>query len=227
MIIFYILAIIFCSLIVLLLLLSILKITILVRYYHKKDNDDLTIEIRLLFGLIKIKKKIPLIKIDDNSPSIVIKEETKMGDSSEPVSEETKQIGAHDIMTMLSNAQKILQHIVNLHRIVKYFCSKLKIKNMEWSTIIGLGDAAHTGMISGAVWAGKGAIIGIISRYMKLMDMPKINIYPHFQGVASETLFTCMIQFRLGHAMMAGIKLVRFWKGGIPKLKTTETSVQK
>ena len=223
----YILAIIIGILLLLFLLLSILKLTIYVRYYHKKDNDDLTIEIRLFFGLIKFRKKIPLIKIDDNSPTIVVKDETEMGNSEEPLKEDTKQFGTNDIVNMLSNTKEILKHVVHFHRIIKFFFSKLTIKNIEWSTIVGLGDAAHTGMVSGAIWAGKGSVIGIISSYMKLANMPKINIYPQFQGIASETLFTCMIQFRLGHAMMAGIKLVKYWKGGFPNLKTNEASIQK
>ncbi|KAB7667988.1 DUF2953 domain-containing protein [Bacillus sp. B1-b2] len=223
----YIILIIIGSLVLLSLFISILKLTIYVRYYHKKDNDDLTIEVRLFFGLIKIKKKIPLIKIDDDSPTIVVKDETEIGNAEEPIQKDTKQFGAHDLINILSNTKEVLQHVVNLHRIVKYFLSKLTIKNMEWSTIVGLGDAAHTGMVTGAIWAGKGGIIGIISQYMKLANMPKINIYPQFQGVASETLFTCMIQFRIGHAMMAGIKLVKFWKDGFPNLKTNETSIPK
>lgn len=212
------------ALFLVLIILCFLKLTIHIRYYHKKDNDDLKIEVRALFGLIKYKKTIPLIKIDDDSPTLVVKEETELKGKENPI-EETKQFSASDLLNFLSNSKEILTHVVHFHRIVSSFLAKLTIKNIEWSSIVGLGDAAHTGMISGAIWAVKGSIIGIISNYMKLKDMPKINIYPQFQGVASETLFSCMIQFRIGHAMMAGIKLVKYWKDGFPKFKTNETSI--
>ena len=55
------------------------KLTIFLNYYHHNDNDDLKIEFRVWFGFIRYKKNIPLIKIDDNSPSMVVKGNTKMG----------------------------------------------------------------------------------------------------------------------------------------------------
>ncbi|AYV74161.1 DUF2953 domain-containing protein [Bacillus circulans] len=221
----FILAIIIGAFLLLLLFSFFLKLTIHIRYYHKKDNDDLKIEVRALFGIIRYKKTIPLIKIDEDSPTLVIEEETEITGKKEKI-EDTKQFSGSDLLNFLSNSQELLNHVVHFHRIVRSFLAKLTIKNIEWSSIVGLGDAAHTGMISGAIWSVKGSIIGMISNYMKLHDMPKINIYPQFQGVASETLFSCMIQFRLGHAMMAGIKLVKYWKDGFPNFKTKETSIQ-
>lgn len=221
----FILAIIIGAFLLLLLSLCFFKLTIHIRYYHKKDNDDLKIEVRALFGIIRYKKTIPLIKIDEDSPSLVIEEETEITGKKETM-EDTKQFSGSDLLNFLSNYQELLNHVVHFHRIVRAFLAKLTIKNIEWSSIVGLGDAAHTGMVSGAIWAVKGSIIGMMSNYMKLRDMPKINIYPQFQGVASETLFSCMIQFRLGHAMMAGIKLVKYWKDGFPNFKTNETSIQ-
>ncbi|MDE5052323.1 hypothetical protein NDK25_08215 [Niallia taxi] len=53
----FIIGIIALCLLPLLLLLVFMKITVKIRYYHAKDNDALSIEIRLLFGLIRIKKK--------------------------------------------------------------------------------------------------------------------------------------------------------------------------
>ncbi|GKU81571.1 DUF2953 domain-containing protein [Niallia sp. NCCP-28] len=219
----------FSLLLLLFFLLLVTKSTIHIRYYHKKDSDDLTIEVKLLFGLIRYKKKIPLIKIDDNSPTIVVKEETKINESQEAGTKKTKQFSAEDLVATLENAKEILWHVVGFHRIIRSFLSKVTIKNIEWSSIVGLGDAAHTGAVSGALWAVKGGIIGIISQYMRMQNMPKINIYPQFQRVASETLFTCMFQFRIGHAMFAGIKIIKFWKGGFPQIKSTDTttSVQK
>jgi hypothetical protein len=34
-----------------------------------------------------------------------------------------------------------------------------------------------------------------------------------------------MIQFRIGQAMLAGLKLIKFWKGGRPDFKTKPLSV--
>ncbi|MGP7818440.1 DUF2953 domain-containing protein [Niallia sp. 01092] len=211
----------------LLILLFLMKLTVNVQYYHAKDNDDLSIEIRVLFGLIKYKKKIPLIKIDNNSPTMVVKEETEINDSED--NKKIKQFSAEDLLNILSNTKELLQHVTNFNRIMRYFFSKVTVKNIEWHTIVGLGDAAQTGTIAGALWGVKGAIIGILSHHMKMKNIPKITINPQFQLRQSETLFKCMFQFRLGNAIVAGIKIVKFWKGGFPKFKSNDvtTSVQK
>ncbi len=45
---------------------------------------------------------------------------------------------------------------------------KVTVKQFEWHSMIGVGDAAHTGMISGAIWTLKGSIVGIIKSLFKI-----------------------------------------------------------
>ncbi|MEH7304432.1 DUF2953 domain-containing protein [Neobacillus drentensis] len=196
------------------------KLTILINYYHHNDNDDLKIVFKIWFGLIKYKINVPLIKVDENSPSVVIKSNKQMGESTEKSStEDVNQITTEDVENNFSNAKKLLNHVFGLHRIVRKFLRKVSIKSLEWDTLIGVGDAAHTGMITGAIWALKGSLIGLVSHYLKLFVMPKITVTPHFQAAVMQTRLTCIIQFRIGHAILAGLKLFKFWKGGLPHFK--------
>ncbi|MEH7482560.1 DUF2953 domain-containing protein [Neobacillus drentensis] len=196
------------------------KLTILINYYHHNDNDELKVKLKIWFGLIKYTINVPLIKVDDNSPSIVVESNTKMGDSArESTKKGSNQITTEDVETNLSNAKKLLNHVFGLHHIVRKFFRKVTMKGLEWNTLIGLGDAAHTGTITGAIWAFKGSIIGLLSHYFKLKEMPKITVTPHFQAAVIQTRLTCIIQFRIGYAILAGLKLFRFWKGGLPHFK--------
>jgi hypothetical protein len=196
------------------------KLTVLINYYHHNDDDDLKIKLMIWFGLIKYTINVPLIKVDDNSPSLVVKSKTKMGDSAyESTKEDTKQITTEDVDNHLSNAKKILDHVFGLHQIVRKFFRRVTMKGLEWNTLIGVGDAAHTGSFTGAIWAFKGSIIGLLSHYFKLKEMPKISVTPHFQAAVIQTRLTCIIQFRIGYAILAGLKLFKFWKGGLPHFK--------
>ncbi len=115
-----------------------------------------------------------------------------------------------------------------MHGIVKTFLKKISVKQFEWHTLIGIGDAAHTGVISGAIWAIKGSIIGMLSHYLNFKEMPHIMVTPHFQAVVSQTKIKCIFQFRIGHAILAGLKLIKFWKGGLPHFKSkTDFSKEK
>jgi hypothetical protein len=196
------------------------KLTIRLNYFHHNDNDELKIQFRIWFGLIRYTMNVPLIKIDDNSPSIVIKGNTQMGDTSEnepPTIEE--QITKDSIVSQLTNAKEIMQHVVNMNVIVSKFIKRIVIKHFEWHSLVGVGDAAHTGIITGALWTLKGSVVGMLSNFLRLKEMPVLSVTPHFQMAIIQTRITCIIQFRIGYAILAGLKLIKFWKGGRPNLK--------
>ena len=163
---------------------------------------------------------IPLIKIDDNSPSVVVKGNSGMGNSSENDSPtKVDQIKKDDIMTYLRNTKEILQHVINMNVILRKFIKRIVIKHFEWHSLVGLGDAAHTGIITGALWTIKGSFIGMLSHFLRLKEMPVLSVTPHFQLAIIQTRITCIFQFRIGYAILAGLKLIKFWKGGRPNLK--------
>lgn len=210
------------ALIIILLILLIIfsKLTIHLHYFHHNDNDELKIEFRIWFGLIKYKMNVPLIKIDDNSPSIVVKENTHMGNSSENNPQtKVEKITKEDIKTNWINTKEIIQHVFGMHVIVRKFLKRVVIKHFEWHSLIGVGDAAHTGMITGALWTVKGSVVGMLSNFLRLKEMPVLSVTPHFQMAIIQTRITCIFQFRIGNAILAGLKLIKFWKGGRPNLK--------
>jgi hypothetical protein len=163
---------------------------------------------------------VPLVKIDENSPSIVMKGNTQMGDSSEKQSptKEAK-ITEDGIISKFTNAKEIIQHVVNTNVIVKKFMKRMVIKHFEWHSLVGVGDAAHTGIITGALWTLKGSILGVLSHFLRMKEMPVLSITPHFQLAIIQTHITCIFQFRIGYAILAGLKLIKFWKGGRPNLE--------
>jgi len=197
------------------------KLTIYINYYHHNDNDDLKLEFRVWFGLIRYKKHIPLIKIDDNSPSIVVKSSSPKQQHKEKSSDqEVYQFKPRDFLNNFKNAKEIFKHVVSMHVIVRKFFKKVSLKKLEWHTLIGVGDAANTGMATGGLWAIKGSIIGLVSHYLRLREMPNLSVTPHFQQAIIQTSISCIIQFRIGNAILAGMKMIKFWKGGRPNLKT-------
>ncbi len=52
--------------------------------------------------------------------------------------------------------------------------------------------------------------------------MPNLSVTPHFQFAILQTQLTCIFQFRIGHAILAGLKLIKFWKGGRPQFTFEE-----
>lgn len=213
-------------LLVILLLLTILivtKVSIFLHYYHHNDNDHLKVEFKAWFGMIKYKIEIPLIKIDDRSPSINIRQEDTALGQGEAVKKD-KKYSQEDLLASYRDMKELISKVVSFHQTVRKFLKKITVKQFEWHTLVGLGDAAYTGMLTGAIWAVKGSIIGMISHYMKLQTPPILTVTPQFQFAVSQTAISCIFQFRIGYAMLAGMKIIKNWKGGRPNFKTKPLS---
>jgi hypothetical protein len=122
-------------------------------------------------------------------------------------------------MKTLKNTKEFIQRVFQLNIIVRKFFEKVSVKQFEWHTMIGVGDAAQTGIIAGAIWTLKGSIVGLLSHYLKLKQIPNLSVTPQFQLALIQTRLSCIFQFRIGHAILAGLKLIKFWKGGRQHIK--------
>jgi hypothetical protein len=210
---------------VLFLLIIFTKLTITLDLNHIGDNDQFNIKFRAWFGLLRYTINIPLVKID-NDANLIVKQEQKMGreKADNKVKETEDKVTPEDALNGLSDIKEITQHIVGLHKITRKFLRKVRIKKLEWHSQFGIGDAAHTGLLTGAAWAIKGGVIGLLSQYMKLQTTPVVTITPEFNQFCSRTKLKCIFQFRIGQAMLAGIRFIKYWKGGRPKLKSNPFS---
>ncbi|WP_417899322.1 DUF2953 domain-containing protein [Bacillus haimaensis] len=200
------------------------KITVHFYYHHQQDDDEMIIRLSAWFGLIRYTIDVPLIKVDKETASIEVKEETHMGKGGK-TKEKDKKYSPEEILNSFRDTYEMVRHVVGMHKIVRRFLSKMEIKELEWHSNIGLGDAAHTGMVVGAGWTLKGGIVGFMSHFAKLQTQPILTITPYFQMMVSQTLIKCMIRFQIGYAILAGIRTVKYWKGGRPKFKTRPLSM--
>lgn len=209
----------------LLLLLLYSKLKIHIHYYHAQDNDELIIQFKGFFGLFRYKINVPIIKFDEDSPSIITKKKVEKPAKGNNENVEKEQYTLQDFIHTIQDMKKLTHHIVDLYsKIIREFFKKITITKLHWESTIGVGDAAYTGIAVGALWAAKGSLIGIITHYFHVPEVPKISINPHFQKVITQTSFTCMIQFRVGHAIFAGIKVFKHWRGGVPKFHSKTLS---
>ena len=195
------------AVILLIVLILFTKIHVTVHYHHYQDDDSLTIRFRA-WGMTVYTYEVPMIAFDEETPSILLKQKKK---SANVKQKPEKKVTKDDILARIEKFRRLLKNIDNLHRIVKRFLSRMTVSRFEWYTRFGLGDAAWTGMATGAVWAAKGNVIGLIAHYMQLTTEPDISVEPVWQLDHSETDLSCMISFRIGHAMGAGLKIVKFW----------------
>ncbi|MBA2871754.1 hypothetical protein HNQ85_002029 [Anoxybacillus calidus] len=202
---------------------SMMRMSILIDVKHAQGDDRVKITLKTLFGLIRYTINIPLVKVDKESLGIIVsrRDEMSYGKSNVEIQPKKNKYTPSEIVDSLKQTKRFVNHVVHLHSILKKFLSHIAVTKFEWHTTFGTGDAAYTGMAIGIGWSVKYGIVAIVSRYMKLKTGPVITITPSFQQAMSQTHFICMIHFRIGHAMLAGMRIVKYWRGNsLSKLKS-------
>lgn len=129
------------------------RVKIFLDYFHGNDNDHFKLTVKAWGGLIKYKVEIPVIKIDDNSPTIVTEEKVQTGSDENMKQQKTTQVDKNDLLTSLHDFRQLIIHIGGFHKIIRHFLKKVSIRNIEWHTMVGVSDAAATAVITGAFWA--------------------------------------------------------------------------
>ncbi|MGE7765145.1 DUF2953 domain-containing protein [Peribacillus sp. NPDC096540] len=205
-------------LIVVLLLLVFTKIRVHIELKRVHKNDLIHIKVSAWYGLFHYTFKVPIIKKDDDLGSMVVKKEKGMKE--ETKKEEINKMTPENLQDGLADMKTLLQHIVDFHRVIRHFLGKVQVIEFAWHSIVGTKNAAHTGVITGGCWALKGSIIGLLTTYLNFKIMPSYSITPDFQRKQANTSISCILQFRIGQAMVTGIKLLRYWKGGRAKFKS-------
>ena len=203
----------------LILLIMITKLKIYIEANHIRDDDHIKIKFSIWFGLIRYTINVPMVAVDKESPSIVFKKERK-GNVATGTKKKKGKFSVKNLMADFRDSRLILKRVVDMIPLVKNFLKKISVTKLEWHSHIGVGDAAHTGIITGLGWSIKGTIVGMISQHLNLKTHPEYSITPSFQLAVSETSLKCMIHFRIGHAMIAGIRVIKRWRGGIPKFNS-------
>jgi len=215
---------IFLGLFLLLLLLLLTKLTVSIHINHSQDNDHIKIKLRAWLGLLRYTINIPSVKVDKKKPGIKVKHEEKSNLSTKGDKKKEKKFSAKEILKSMEDTKKVIEHVLGLHKIIKKFMRKITITKFEWHSVFGVGDAAHTGMLTGVAWTIKGGLLGIISQYMQVKVKPNVSITPDFQRAHSETKLLCIFHFRIGNAILAGLSLVKYWRGGMPHFQTKPLS---
>ncbi|MEK4028468.1 DUF2953 domain-containing protein [Pseudobacillus sp. FSL P4-0506] len=169
-----------------------LKIRLLFYFFRVPESKEAYVRFSFLHGLLSYTLYIPLT---DSSIS-----ETQRKRADEEVTPEEAE-------KFFIQVKEKLEHIENLHYIIRSFLNKIEIHTFLWRTAIGMKDAAWTGVAAGSLWAIKGSVLSAAHRMMNMTAIPEIEVTPVFGQSIWKVECSCMISFRAGHAITAVIQL--------------------
>ncbi|MDA1477613.1 DUF2953 domain-containing protein [Bacillus changyiensis] len=187
-----------------------MKVQFAVEYLHTNENDELTVQMRTAFGLFRMKKKVPLIKVNQEDMTIDLKQQTN---TTLQEDEEKSKIGHDQLINRLHDLKKITEQIINVKLIFRKFMKRIHITELKWMTVLGFSDAALTGIVTGGVWSVKACVMALFDQLFSFKKRPEYQIIPVFNNKVSQTQLTCIFYFRLGHAIIAAFRIVMNRKG--------------
>ncbi|MED1861958.1 DUF2953 domain-containing protein [Fictibacillus nanhaiensis] len=192
----------------LLIVISFSTIHISIYFVHRNDNTNIQINFKM-YHFLKYKLNVPLIMVDAQDHSLKIREEkqTTLGQK-----KEKKKITFSQIKNQYKSFKQMLNHINHFYQIFAAFLKKMRVKKVEWHSAIGLGEASSSAIAAGVLWSFKGIGIQVMNTFFKLEESPNVSVVPVFQGMHSETRFSCMISFKIGHAIVVMLKILKSWR---------------
>ncbi|QQK77318.1 DUF2953 domain-containing protein [Salicibibacter cibarius] len=135
-----------------------------------------------------------------------------------------------DVEKQKETAQSALNRVTDFTKIVGQFLKNIRVHEFRWESVLGTGDAATAGTLSGFAWMGKSAVFALIAKLMTVRHMPHLNVTPVFQAAFFRTSLTCIVSFSVGNAMRGLIRVlihVRKRKKQSPKHNPQDRNVSK
>ncbi|NLI59913.1 MAG: DUF2953 domain-containing protein [Clostridiales bacterium] len=157
--------------------------------------------IRLLWGLVPIRFNFSLATLGKGAFSLLLR---KTSDFDRYASME------EILSSIIKHRQKNIKNTRNFINLV----SKTTINEFNFDLQIGLEDAAQTAIVYGLIISVFSSLKGNLIEKFGLQRR-KICIRPYFEGNRFDMFLDCIINIKLGHIIITGIKmLIDGIKGG-------------
>lgn len=207
----------------LLLLIIIMLSRIKIEVHAKKHNgeEEILLDIRLLFNWIKFHYEVPKIVFENMKKGFKVEGQATSSMPNKPKTEGEQNIGTELLQKWLDIYQMALESTFDIKNWFRRVLKHLQVVRFDWASFVALREADHTAVLAGGLWAVKSIIVGWLTYKVKLIRTPKLIIRPRF-GTSPNfgTELTCIAQLRLGYAMFAGLVLIVHVlrvKGGLKK----------
>lgn len=197
------------------------KITIRLKVVKKNWDDSIIISVKMLYGLIYLRYKVPAIVMKSWQEGIWVEQSKSDNILKGHASSGEQVIDQEKVQKWNDEYLDILTATKGLKRWMRNTLNRVDINQLDWSTHISLSDAVYTATLTGLIWSLKSVLVGFLTYQVSFKQHPKLFVVPDF---GSPPLFLtelkCVAEIRCGYAIYAMLTLifrVLKVKGGIRK----------
>ncbi len=179
-------------------------------YQRQGADDSLIITIYCWRNLLFYQMKIPVIAISDQGRLWV---ETNIAtDQGEIGSNPDSEIQAlwhcleqliHKPSLFVSLLSKLHKYVYYSRRLTRLLLTAVCCEKFYWHMRFGTADAAVTGVMSGLLWSTTTLILCNLTKHIRFVTKPIIQVCPDFQTEGVITEFKCIFSLRLGNVINA------------------------
>ncbi len=183
-------------------LLSVAPLTMILSISYQFGHHVANVEIRYLY-VIRIKKTIK-----EKKESVVA-----TAAPSQDASPTTQ--SASGIESYFHRINDFMDEVEWLRPALHHFINAFSVRNVRWMTNVGVEDAAMTAWLCGVFWTIQAMVTGILTRFVRVMEIPELMVTPQFSQQTFDTSLSCIVTGPVGKTIVAGLKLfLRYKKGG-------------
>lgn len=189
-------AIIILAIIVLLLLIFLyfLEISVLLLYQRQASEDQGEVTFSTLGGLIHYTVEIPTIDLKNLEQGVKVESDSALANKDSFITKDK-------IQQWYETYESLLYRINHFQANVRWLMSRITCERWQWNTVVGTGDAAEAGVLTGLIWGVKNNILGFISHYLRWKTTPQLDVQPAFQQPVLQTYFEAKFTFKLGSVL--------------------------
>jgi len=180
------------------------NVRVLVKYYREGENDEIDASLKALFGLVKLRYKVPTVELKPWLSGIRLK--VAQQESSEALPE--LDFAREEIERFIRRVRKLVVHMKNYKQFFAGTLQHVHVEELRWETRFGLGDAAETGVTGGVVWGLKSAALGFASRWVALERRPAMQVTPVFNKPTFRTDVLVRTRIRVFRILLIGTMLL-------------------
>jgi len=206
------LAILFLSIISLVILVSLLPLRFRIQYRKKEKDDFISFTWQVVPGIWGITAEIPFLKISTAKVWPVFKLVAQLeGEKGRPLAEKEKKVALdeHMLKRIISKLPGIINGLGEIKTLGKWFLGKVTLREFSWCTEIGTNEAAKTGILVGVLWSLKSMIYGYLHTMAgNVKNNPQISVCPDFQNEKAFCNMICIFDISCGYIIIGGFKAV-------------------
>lgn len=179
-----------------------------IRYSRRLEDDEIQLTFKL-WKIVRYRYSVPTVNVENLWQGVTAEESRSASVKDKNVSEQKKrrQFTLEEVRQKYRTSVMMIRRVKNFTLIARRFMQRVQVIRLTWHTGLGVKDAADTAVLVGTAYALKSMFAETLNRLFLLRSVPDIRVVPRYNEKIWDTEFRCIVRFRIGHAILAGIRI--------------------